>query len=481
MKKILVALAALAAFALALVILLVLRLDPEVLGARLIEQVNRQSGIRLEAEEFSLHPLRGLELIDASASGRLESGEVMATVARMRMKHQILPLLRGELVIEEVLLQKPTIELIARSPAEMRQARKGAGGDRNQSGKRKGKNENVDQGSEAVAESSREDALRLSIERLGIEEGRLSIRTAGHQEAGFRIEELNLVLKRLAFDPASPSSTEAVSGEGRFSTGRLTHGDLEALETRGEIRLAGGTAELTELNVHSANADIMLSKLTVVMLQEPPAYDLVAAGGLDLNGVLGFDTTDGFGRVAIDLEAEGEGPEVSEMVGKGTLVLNAGSIPGVPSVVQIEDFIGRPLLTGRRYERTEIDYRLIENAIVLEPFEIIGEGANIGGSGEIDLSGPLDLDVFVRLPAGSLEDGKLNEEQLEELTDQDGSVTIPFRISGSIENPQVQLTSEGMKALAKEAAAGWVEQALEEAKKKASEWLKSQSEDRDDG
>ena len=121
MKKLLLGLLVVGGIGLALVVFLVSRLDPEALGERLIVQINQQSGIQLEAAGSSLHPLRGLELTDVRGTGRLESGEIQAKVALLRARHQLLPLLRGELVIDEILLQKPTIELLARSAEDVRQ------------------------------------------------------------------------------------------------------------------------------------------------------------------------------------------------------------------------------------------------------------------------------------------------------------------------------------------------------------------------
>ena len=332
-----------------------------------------------------------------------------------------------------------------------------------------------------VEAGDREEQVRLSVRSLAIEDGSLSIRSRDRDEAGFKLEDLNLWLEGLTFDPGAASNTEAVTGAGRVSTGRIVHGDLEASEARGQIRIGGGVVDVTELNVQSANADLMVSRLTLSFLQEPPSYTFEAAGGLDMNGVLGLADLDGFGPLAIDLGAEGEGPDLSEMVGEGTLTLNAGSIPGFPSVVEIENLVGQPILTGRQYERTEIDYWLTANKIVLEPFEISGEGAEIGGSGEIDLAGPLALEVFVRLPRRGFEDGELTEEQLASLADEGGMVTIPFAVGGTFDDPSVKLTWDGMKALASSATRSWAEQALDEAKKRAAEWLDSQADTRDDG
>lgn len=482
MKRLLIGVAAAASITLIVVAFLVWRLDPEALGARVIDQINRQSGIELETEKVTLHPMRGLEMTNARLSGRLDSGQVHAQVALLRMKHRVLPLLKGELVVDEVLLLQPRIELVVRSTDQMREEKSRRREQKRLARENRQRTQTSDLSSEQDSqEEERKRDLRLSIERLALEDGSFSMRSQDRQRADFSVDDLQLALWRLSFDAAAPSSTQAVSGEGRFSTGRILHGDLEALDSTGSIRLVSGIANLTELNIHSVNTDLMVSALEVFLVQEPPRYTLQAAGGVDLNGVLGVDKADGFGSVAIELGSEGEGPALDAMVGAGTMTLNAGSIPGIPSVMQIEELVGRPLLTGRQYERTEIEYRLIANRLALEPFEIVGQGANIGGAGEIDLGGAVELDIFLRVPRSTLEAGRLDRESLDSLAESDGSVRVPFEIRGTIEDPQVRMTWDGAKALASEAARSWAEQALDEAKKRAAEWLQSQSDNRDDG
>ena len=319
-------------------------------------------------------------------------------------------------------------------------------------------------------------SLRLSIERLSIDNGEIRVLSRADQGVLFSVEQLALGLQGLTFDPEADSSTAAVSGEGRLTTGRVVHGEIEAERAAGEIRLSRGQADLTELEVRTRNADLVIYRLVLELLEEPPGYSLTAAGGLDLNGVLGLQAPQGgFGRVAIDLQAAGEGPELAEVDGKGTLTLNRGAIPPIPSIVQIEELLGQPLLTGRVYQQAEIDYRLRDNRVELSPFEIVGDGARLGGQGVIDLAGPVDLEIFVRVPRRSLDEETLEPAELDEAEDEDGMVTIPFQVGGTIEEPKVQLTWDGVKALARDAAGSWAEKALEEATKRAAEWLRSQS------
>ena len=488
MKRLVIGLVALGVILVGVLVALVLRFDAELLGASLIEQINQKSTFQVEAERFSLHPLRGLELHNAAASGRVESGDLRIEVALVEMQHQLLPLLWGRLVVSEVLLHRPNIELTSRPAAEKR-GRQADQIDKEERARRKqerrerrerrrAKKEDVLAESPTDRQSRQ---LHLSIESLKIDEGSLAVRTPGSDPAELRIEELNLALSGVTVDPAAGFSTESVSGAGRFSTGVIDYGDFQAIQSGGDLRLEAGIATLREFNVRSENADLIIQALTVFLLQEPPGFTLTAAGGLDLNGILGVEGGEGFGPVAIDLAAEGVGPESEELTGKGVLSLQPGAIPGIGSIVQIEELLGQPLLTGKSYQATDVQYRLVANSIVLEPFEIVGEGGNVGGSGTIEVNGSVDLEVFVRFPRQSLDAGDLEDEKLQALSEEQGMVTVPFRISGTMEDPSVRLSWEGIRNLGADEAESWAEQVLDEAKKKAAEWLKSQSEESDDG
>jgi len=480
MKKIVVLIAVLLFVGLVLAAVTFLRLDPTALGATVIARVSQKTGLRIEADRFALHPVHGLEISEATVTGKVLSGRVTANIEVLRIRHQFLPLMWGELVLDEVLLQSPTVELVTRSIPGEGQGRKVDRQARKQKRRDKKRQAGTGDRSSAQALPGQGDGLRLSIRSLRIDSGTLLIRTTESVEEDFSLEDLRLVLQDLTFDPSAESSTQALSGRGQISTGRIIQGDLEAQMSKGSLNLAAGVADLTDIEVETLNADLRVTTLTVYLDRQPPTYTLSSAGSLDLNGVVGSDDRDGFGPVAIQLEAAGQGPELRQMAGTGALTLEGGSIPEIPSIVQIEELVGQPLLTGRIYEAFTIDYRLKENKIHLEPFELAGEDARIGGSGEIDLTGLLDLEIFVRLQRSALVAGGLSEEQLEPLADEEGMVTVPFQITGKVEDPAVSLSWDGMQEITKDAARTWAEQALEEAKRKAAEWLKQQTEKNDD-
>ena len=479
MKKILLVSAAVVALVLILFLIAVSRLDSAALGARAIEQIHRKTGIELHAERIALHPVKGLDLDLATAIGTAPSGTFTASIEHLRIKHRLLPLLWGEVVMSEVLLQRPVVELVSKPAVRSRR-------DRSKDQKKRGKGEKK-QGvteQERVAEEAEVadgEGLRLSIKSLRIENGALLARTVTSEEPDLSLEQLNLKLEGLKFDAEAETSTTAVSGRGRFSTGRIVHGDFAATQSNGRVQLAEGRAAVTDLEVQSENADLIIQELEVRLDRDPPSYTFAAAGGLDLNGVLQVERGGRFGSVGIDLDASGRGPELNAMTGEGTLNLNAGSLPGFPAMVQIEDLLGRPLLTGREYETATVDYKLVDNQLIIAPFELIAEGGNVGGSGAVDLGGTLDLDVFVRVPRETLDIGVVDKAHLTSLEDEEGMVKIPFTLTGTFEDPRVGMEWEGMKELIKGAGRSWAERALEDAADKAREWLQEQSGTEDDG
>ena len=310
--------------------------------------------------------------------------------------------------------------------------------------------------------------------------GAFSARTTRDEEVDLNIEDLDLSLHDLEFDPQSENSPTAVSGRGKFSSGRIVHGDFEAIRSSGEVELVSGLAMASNVEVHSENSDLTIQELEVKLDRDPPRYTLSAVGGLDLNGVLHVGEGPRFGSVGIDLEASGKGPELDAMTGEGTLRLEAGALPGFPAMVQIEELLGRTLLTGREYESATIGYQLADNRLIIAPFELIGDGGNVGGEGEVDLAGTMDLDIYIRLPLETLDIGVVDSDQLASLEDDQGMVKIPFTIYGSFEDPKVGMEWDGMKELVKGSGRSWAERALEEAADKARQWLQKQSEDGED-
>lgn len=476
MKKILWVLSSVVVLVLVLFVTALTRLDSEALGASAIEQIRLQSGIDLQAERSTLHPLRGLQLENVTAVADAPVGRVHATIDQLSIEHRLLPLLWGEVVMNEVQLERPMVTLVSK-PAKRRRVDKSGRQRRERAAERGG---GVPAETKPEASQTEEGhTARLSIETLGVEDGVLTARTNDSAADDLRVEQIDLQLRRLKFDPQAENSTLAVSGSGRFTSGRIDYGDFAAERSSGRVGLDQGRAEIVDFRVSSVNGELSVPQLEMQLDRDPLQYELGAAGSLDLNGILGVAEGGRFGPMGLDLTATGKGPELRAMRGRGTLTLEAGSLPGFPAMIQIEDLLGRALLTGREYETTAIEYELVDNRLVFAPFELVGDGGNVGGSGAVDLGGMLDLDVYVRLPRETLEIGVVDEEHLATLEDDQGMVQIPFTLSGTFEDPSIGMEWEGIQELMQGAGRSWAERALEEAAEKAKEWLSSQQGDPD--
>jgi hypothetical protein len=478
MRKILFALLGLLVLIVLLFLIAVARLDSEAISAKALRQIHRKTGIELQAAKMALHPLKGLALDGVTAKATAPAGTVNATVEYLRIRHRLLPLLWGQVVMDEVLLRRPVIELISK-PAKRTRRDKREARERRKRGEGQGA-ETEQSAMMADVGPDVERGLRISITHLEIEDGAFYARTVASDAPDLSLENLAMILQGLEFDPNAQSSTTAVSGRGSFSTGRVVQEDFMAIESSGDLRVTGGVARVEELVVRSENADLVVEELEIRLDQDPPRYALKAAGDLDLNGTLGVGQGGRFGPVEISLTAEGRGPELAAMVGEGTLTLHAGSLPGFPAMVQIEDLLGRSLLTGRQYETTPIAFELFDSQLLIAPFELIGEGGRVGGEGEVDIGGIMDFDLYVSLPGETWESGVVDFEQLRSLEDDQGMIRIPFSLRGTYEDPKVGMEWDGMRDLVRGAGRSWAEDALESAADKVREWLREQSKEADD-
>lgn len=140
--------------------------------------------------------------------------------------------------------------------------------------------------------------------------------------------------------------------------------------------------------------------------------------------------------------------------------------------------IGGGTLVGKSYERTDILFTIDGDQMVIEPFELIGETLRLGGSGIVDLSGPVDLELTARVPRAGIEIKQIPSELLDGLTDGEGFTTLGLIVGGTLQEPDVGLDTDALKAGAKRGARIAVEEALGDAKDRARESARERLRDR---
>ncbi len=94
-------------------------------------------------------------------------------------------------------------------------------------------------------------------------------------------------------------------------------------------------------------------------------------------------------------------------------------------------------LVGSRYSATEAPFRIEKNQLILERFRLETPQAGLDLEGIVHLDGPLALKLLLRTPREGLVINEVPDEVLDALTDEEGWVAIPFRITGTRDEPKV--------------------------------------------
>ena len=445
-----------------LVVVIIIRFDPDELGQRVLNYVNQNTDIELQAERFALHPFKGLELVNAEIHTMTEAGEATVTLDNLLFEHEVWPLIKGELVIHRILLDKPqTVVVAAAEPVAEASKGSGSGG---------GTKEEPDAPSvpaQPAAPTEGDTGGRTgSIAEIRIEDGSLVARTEGVEGEDIDLRGLDLVLSDLHFDPTAPTSIEGFAAQGAISVDQIRMGDLEAKGTEGQISIDRGRTAITDFGVSTPNGELQVSELTVDVTQSPATYNLAVGGAVDLNGLLGVQGDGGFGPVQLEMGATGEGPETEQLTGQGVLHLAAGSIPTTEAIAKIEQLLQKPLVSGNAYEATDINFEIANNNLTVQPFEIVGNSVRIAGAGAVDLAGPISFHTDIRVPGEGLSLAGVPESALKYMTDDQGFMTVPFLISGTMDEPDVGLNKDQLGDAAKDTAKDVVRDVAKEEGKK---------------
>ena len=432
MRKLLVAGGLLVALAVVLLIVVVARFDSETLGRLVLERVNASGTVTVEASSFRLHPFRGLEIENATAHGRLAAGRFSASVERVELRHEILGLLSGVLLVREMTFHQPRIEVVsAADPAPGEGAASRAA-----------------RTDEAVDEEG-SGGLALTISHVRAVDCTVLASTEGAETSDFEMHGCHLELDGLHLDPAAPSPITAVSAIGDVTAERVVLSGLEGRRASGRIALGGGLASIAELAFETDNGDLVVEELVMDLTTDPPPYELRLSGDLNLNDLLAHTGDGGFGPGALEFEGLGTSSEAGSLEGRGVLHLAAGDVPPAPLPLGIDTLLQQRLLARVPYEAVDVHFRIARDRIEVDSFELVGPGVKLGAAGMVDLAGALTLQLRVRAPRAGMAIDEIPKELLDGLEGEDGWVTVPIRVAGSFERPGVAVDREALEQMAK--------------------------------
>src|SRR5204862_5954972 len=94
---------------------LLLEFDATALGRAVLERAGAAIGGTLSARSVRLRPLTGLVLDGVQTTSSFAGGRATATIDRLVLDHRLSRLLRGQIAVDRLLLQRPKVRLVETS------------------------------------------------------------------------------------------------------------------------------------------------------------------------------------------------------------------------------------------------------------------------------------------------------------------------------------------------------------------------------
>jgi hypothetical protein len=402
--------------------------SPE-LGNAVVEKAREATGARFSVKRFRLNLIRGLELEGVEVTSSFPGTLVDTRIDELVLRHRLLPLLSGRVAVDQLLITRPKIVLVERNAASKKKMAKGTKAKKKLEG---GPSSANGAGGERASEE-RVLGLDLEISEIRIEDG--SIRK--DFISSFSVDGLDLTLHDLTFNRRALSLLHAITAVGSLALDGLVLDETEIREVRGELTLDNGLLEgkdfsfITEQGTFHARLKIDFNRI-------PFGYTLSLRGDpIDVNAIARA-REGGFGAGVLELEAEGFGAGSKGIKGTGVLRLDEGRLPSTPVLAGLEELLGRgTALVGSRYGATDVPFRIEKNQLILERFRLETPQVGLDIEGIVHLDGPLALSLVLRTPREGLVIKEVPGEVLDALTDDEGWVAIPFRITGTRDKPKV--------------------------------------------
>ena len=416
----------------AVAILFFVDFDSPELGNAVLEKANEATGANLSVESFRLNLIRGLELKGVESTSSFPGTVVNARIDELVLRHRLLPLLSGRVAVDQILLRRPEVELVERGAKSKKNSAKRGKPKKKPEAESSDANGAGDQPPTKEAEESI-GGLALEISEIRIEDG--SIRKGS--VAPFSVDGLDLTLRDLSFNRGAISLLHAITAVGSLGLDGLTLDGMEVREVRGELTLDQGLLEGKDFTFVTEQGTFH-AQLRADFNRIPFTYTLSLRGDpIDVNAIARSEEG-GFGAGLLELEAEGFGTDSKGIRGKGVLRLDEGKLPSTPLLAALEKLLARGTsLVGSRYQATDAPFRIEKNQLILERFRLETPQAGLDLEGIVHLDGPLALKLVLRTPREGLVIKEVPDEVLDALTDDEGWVAIPFRITGTRDEPKV--------------------------------------------
>jgi hypothetical protein len=371
------------------------RFESPGLGRAVADAVEKATGARLQASGFTLQIARGLTARDLTLTTETPGAQIRVHVDELVLEHRLWPLLRGEVEVEQVVLDGPTVELTSKpAPAAPPATAPSPEADTPAPSTPPAP---VAPAPDAAAPSGK--PMRLAMQRFAIRDGRVVLSTEGEPQPHAEVTGFGLQLADIVIDPAASPAFMGLSGNGELTVASIVWAGQTFTDVQGAMAVARGSAELKGVGLRSALGSAVVDEAVLNLSTSPLNYRFTAnAKDLDLNAAVGATGQKALGAAALTLIGEGRGPDPKAFQGKGRLALSAGAIPDLPPLKKLDTSLDAGIV-GARYEATTIDVDVAEGRLTLVPFRLKSDLLTLDLAGQGDVTGRLDLDGQMRIAA----------------------------------------------------------------------------------
>jgi uncharacterized protein involved in outer membrane biogenesis len=412
-KKFLIGIAA-AVILLVIIFAIVLSsaLDSEVLGPILLAKASEAMGVRLSAEEFDLGLFSGLEMAGVTAEGDYADGV---------FEHDLVPLFSGTLAVKSILVDEPKIHLLTRSSEQ-------------------GAVSSADQTSPFEREEPG-GGFRLEVAAIRVRQGQITIRkekAQGESEHSLTVNGLDIALQGIRFDPERIKAVQRISGEGTALAEEILLGSLPIRDLEGDLSVADGIFNLSSLVLSMDQGDLEAT-MSLDLNPMPFEYTFSAQGEpIKVDVISGLNENSSMGPGRLEINGQGRGPDSADLIANGVLHLGEGEMPSHPILVQIQSALGIQSILGGTYQSSEAQFTIENDRVELSEFSLETPQAGLDIAGWVTLAGPLEIDIGVRTPREGVSIPKVPSALLDTLADENGWLTVPVEVTGTLEDSKVR-------------------------------------------
>ena len=402
-------------------------LDSQSVGQALLTRVSETSGLQFRAGSVDLGIFSGVELRDVEASGKYARGDYTVHADRLLFRQRWAPLLRGRFVVDRVVIDAPRVEVVVRRPEAEAEAK--------------------DDAQDSAGLQSLPDSLALQVGEISISGGTVLVREELPNEKpqqDLLLEPVSLSLSDIVLDGSAPKPVDRLAGRGEIGIAQAQMGQLSLRNVRGEVRLQKGVLSSDRLSFSSDEGDLEAT-LSADFNSQPFSYRLTAtAAPIDLNEMVDLDKDPVLGPAQLQFEGQGRGASPDGLVGHGTLHLDPGKIPDQPILSATEKVLGMSGLVGGEYEATDARFQVANGRVTIDEFALKNPQAEVSLGGDVDLDGPIRLQVRLKGKANEMSVPGVPQQVLQTLAGSQGWVTIPLKVTGTRDDPRVEPDAEAL-------------------------------------